>query len=452
MKLYFKILLLVFFSANFHAYSQSLQEKLNNSRWYTAEGLEFRFNDSTITFGGLKNYEFFPDSIPILWEDSTIVSFSEYISDDNLITQQFKEIIAKVTYTNDSLIMKFSLKRIMSDNRAKLSVFHEYFTKYFKNSTIVFYSQKRYNEIKGKFNLLFEYNTYHYNLIKIDKLGRVVIQTDGVEQYSDSLFFDGIYKGRLKLNAFEELKTYISDSLIRINYNKDKRYFCDDCACNNVMYETDNLNIKYFDVCYGSQHSRIFSKLTTNLYKNNAWVGDTIKFYGYDIKNKVSLSKQLVYNNFSENKEFVACSGLVELKKTVKNRRQTRYIYELIVDSIHDNPKRKTIYPEFDTVYVVSNKMIKNPDSIGCILKPTFIDNGKYIINYNYFRNRKTFFYQLRDTFSLDTNYIFLFNKSSYSIRSGYPKNNWWDKGKYQSKLNFKISREILKLQGKFYY
>ncbi len=440
MKLYFKILIFFVLSINFSAYSQTYSEKLNNSSWYTSEGIRFRFNDSTINFSGLNHYGFFSNTTPINWEDSTFFFLSKYVSDDSLLINHFKDIIAKVTYTKDSLIMRFDLNRILYDSTIIKSPLNYSYYSYFKDSILTLYSSEKYSEIKGQFNLMYFRNSGFY----VDQKGNILYETSGVEQWKNYRTLDGVYKGRLTDNVFLDFKKYIADSLISLFYSFETSWNCDDCVCNYYFYETNNLIRRFLRNCnFPIPEPNL--NLSSFLYSDSAWIENDMKFYGYDVNNKNPLAKQKVYDKH-EDYTYIACSGKADLKKVISHRREKKYIYKLDIDSIYADPRTSKFKDnsKLDSIYFISEHEIKNIEQKGFIINSTFVYNGNPVVYLEEKYKRTTSFFELIDTFLIDINYIFMFNKynSSYLIE-GHP---------YESNMNYKISREILKLQGKYYY
>lgn len=440
MKLYLNILLFSALAISFNTYTQTLSEKLSNSSWYTAEGISFRFNDSTINFEGLTHYGFISNKTPINWEDSTFFFLSKYVSDDSLIINHFKDVVATVSYTKDSLIMRFKLERIINDsNNIKSPISYSYYS-YFKDSILTLYSLEKYSKIKGLFSLI----SFENSGFQIDQKGNVLYKTSGVEEWKNNRILDGIYRGRFRENVFFDFKKFIADSLISLYYSFSTSWNCDDCVCNYYFYETDNLNRRFVRNCnFPVQEPNL--NLNSFLYSDSAWKENDMKFYGYDENNKNPLTKQKVYDKY-EDYTYIACSGKAELKKNISHRNEKRYIYILYIDSIYADPRTSKFKDnsKLDSIYFISEHKIKNIEQKGFIINSTFIYNGNPVVYLEEKYKRTTSFFELIDTFQLDINYIFMFNKyNDRYFRRNHP---------YESEMNHKISREILKLKGEYFY
>src|SRR5690606_21606121 len=138
-------------------------------------------NDSTINFKGLTHDGFFSNKTPINWEDSTFFFLSKYVSDDSLLINHFKDIIATVSYTKHSLVMRFKLKRIINDSNIIKSRLNYSYYSYFKDSILTLYSSEKYSEIKGQFNLMFFRNSGFH----VDQKGNILYETNGVGHWEN---------------------------------------------------------------------------------------------------------------------------------------------------------------------------------------------------------------------------------------------------------------------------
>ena len=426
---------------NTSLYGQEIESKLSSTKWYTEEGVMLEFTDSTISFPPFGKIHML--DMQIEWEDSVIYTKERFKSKNN---QRIK--IATIDYYHiDSIIVNFILRWENNGDSSNNNILNIEYYSFINSSKITFYSENEYKKRKTNYKLYY-FATSAFN---VDSAGNILLSTNSIVKLNGTKYIDGIHKGKFSKLTFKKFKEYIVDSLIvKSTFQQNECCITHGGSKHTYLYRTKNLKPQNKKSLFGKPHEPKLD-LDDYLFSDSAWRANKMKFYGYDKNNNTPLKKQQVFKTDIPPIELYsaqAYSGRIELEKKVSNKNTSEYIYKLLIDSIFDNPANYKYYPEVDSLFFVSKKELDSLNDKGVIVKPVQIFNELPLIHIRGKANTYTYFYELIERFILNKySYIFLFNRS-YGTRSRFEIRA----SEFESPLNLKISREILKLQDLYYY
>lgn len=432
-------ILLTLFLVVLYSFSYSQINEIKGKSWFSIEGIEFKFTDSTLYIDQI--FEHYTE-FDVNYTDSTILS-SRYKDTSEADGRPCEFIIANYQSFRDSLTIMFQFT-CKGNNNARVFNYQFWEINNILNSKkFTLYSRDKLVNLPCVTNFNFLKN----NRLKLDSVGNIEYHSYGTQIIDDSLYISGYYKGKIPTIQFQKLKCFLRENKLLtrkfMKYHYKDRY---------TGYQTSTSNITSEFRISNLINNNISNPIEKWFLTDTAWVLNNMKYYGQKLEPNPQ-SQDVYFPNFNKDSIIpTVIKGSVKFEKSIYSNNHKAYIHSLKIDSVYfQGMSDEKKYSKREKVFFISNTKLNNRE-YGLVLKLNRIDIDPPM---NYKKGQSLDkrlgwfnYFTLQDTFDFEYDHIIFTFYSQSQYQKIYTRSRWSYPPKATS-FEFKISKFLRRLEDK---